>query len=66
METPKDKIVELLQQFGIKNKKASEIMGITENVFAQKKCATSLRHSFNEKNFVDLKMFLKTEILKVA
>jgi hypothetical protein len=55
----KEKIIKILNDFGITGKKAAEAMGITYDTFCSKKNDNNDRHSFNEKNYSDLVGFIK-------
>ncbi|MBE8727967.1 hypothetical protein [Flavobacterium hungaricum] len=58
---PIDKIIKVLEDFGMSGVKAAEAMGITHATFRQKKNENSIRHTFNEKNYQDLVLFIKNK-----
>jgi hypothetical protein len=55
----KEKVLKILDDFGMSGVKAAEAMGVTPATFRQKKSDSSLGHSFNEKNYLDLVQFIK-------
>jgi len=61
MEGVKDKVVKILEDFGMSGVKAAEIMGVTHATFRNKKNDNSLGHSFNEKNLQDLITYIQTK-----
>lgn len=54
------KIVEILEKFGITNKKASEIMGMSQGAFAMKKAQKNCNR-FKEENLRALIDYIKKE-----
>jgi hypothetical protein len=56
-----EKIIKVLEDFGMTGVKAAEAMGITYDTFKSKKNEKNERHSFNEKNYQDLISFIKTQ-----
>lgn len=57
----KEKVLKILDDFGISGSKASEAMGITLQTFRNKKNDRP-GHSFNEKNYLDLVKFIKLKV----
>lgn len=55
----KEKVLKILDEFGMSGKKAAEAMGVTYPTFRNKKNDNALGHSFNEKNYSDLVSFIK-------
>ena len=55
-----DKILEILDEFGMSGAKASEAMKISYGSFRNKKNDASGR-SFNEQNYIDLIQFIKNK-----
>lgn len=62
---PINKIIKVLDVFGMSGVKAAEAMGITHATFRQKKNENSTRHTFNEKNYQDLIFFIKKHAEKL-
>jgi hypothetical protein len=58
------KIVEILENFGISSKKASEIMGMTPSAFGMKKAELN-GNRFKEENLNVLIKFIKDESKKI-
>ena len=54
----KQKVLKILDDFGMTGSKAAEAMGITYATFRNKKNDRP-GHSFNEKNYLDLVRFIK-------
>ncbi len=65
--TPSQKIKKILDTFGIKGSIAAKAMNVTESTFNKKNCEkeSASNHSFNEKNFQDLKNYVKKEAEKL-
>lgn len=59
METLNEKVLKVLDEFGMMHKKAAQAMGITLDTFAKKKSEKVPWHHFNEKNYEDLINFIK-------
>lgn len=57
----KEKVLKILDDFGMSGKKAAEAMGVTYATFRNKKNNNALGHSFNEKNYQDLVKFIKVK-----
>ncbi|MDA6068949.1 hypothetical protein NJT12_04870 [Flavobacterium sp. AC] len=62
METPKDRILMIIERLGMSGVKAAEVMKITDNTFRKNKMESVLTHNFTEKNYNDLVDFLITEV----
>lgn len=54
----KQKVLKILDDFGMSGAKAAEAMGVTYATFRNKKNDRP-GHSFNEKNYLDLVKFIK-------
>lgn len=65
MESVKDRVVKILDDFGMSGVKAAEIMGVTDGTFKNKKNDNSLGHSFNEKNLQDLINYIQTKAKEI-
>lgn len=65
--TPSQKIKKILRTFGMKGSIAAKAMGINEGTFKKKSSEkeSNSNHSFNEKNFIDLKNYVKQEAEKL-
>lgn len=61
---PKEKIIKILDAFGMSGVRASEAMNIKPQTFRSKKNDIP-GHSFNEKNYQDLVDFIKKEAQKL-
>ena len=61
----KDRILEILDNFGMSNKKGAEVMCININTFKRNNNDNELRNSFTEKNYKDLVDFLFFEVVKL-
>lgn len=61
----KEKVLKILEDFGMSGKKAAEAMGVTYATFRNKKNDNALGHSFNEKNYLDLVKFIKFKAEKI-
>ncbi|MHC0442330.1 hypothetical protein [Flavobacterium sp. 3-210] len=59
MET-KDKIIKVLDEFGMSGVKAAEAMGIAYDTFRSRKTGKNSGHKFSEKNYQDLISFIKS------
>lgn len=55
----KEKIIDILDELGIKGPKAAEFMNIKVNVFHNKKSSKNEENTFNKKNYKDLVFNLK-------
>lgn len=55
----KEKVLKVLDDFGMSGVKAAEAMGVKHSTFRQKKNENSKGHTFNEKNYIDLVKFIK-------
>lgn len=55
----KEKVLKVLDEFGMSGKKAAEAMGVTYATFRNKKNDNAKGHSFNEKNYLDLVSYIK-------
>ena len=62
METPKDKILRIIERLGMSGVKAAEIMKIADNTFRKNKMESVPSHNFTTKNYTDLIDFLIDEI----
>lgn len=60
-----EKIIQILDTFGMSGVKASEIMGITYNTFVKNKHEKETRHHFNQKHLVILINYIKYEADKL-
>lgn len=58
MET-KDKIIKILDDFGMSGVKAAEAMGIAYDTFRSRKTGKNPGHKFTENNYQDLITFIK-------
>jgi DNA repair ATPase RecN len=56
----KEKVLKILDYFGMGGAKAAEAMGVTYATFRNKK-NNRPGHSFNEKNYLDLVKFIKAK-----
>ena len=63
--TPKEKVLSILETFGMTPKKAAQIMGITYDTFHKKKNENIKHHSFNEKNATKLIDYIKEHSEKI-
>lgn len=65
--TPSQKIKKILEIFGMKASVAAKAMGVTENTFGKKSSEkeSASNHSFNEKNFLDLKKYIVEQSKKL-
>lgn len=65
--TPSQKIKKILEIFGMKASVAAKAMGVTENTFGKKSSEkeSASNHSFNEKNYNDLRDYVKKEAEKL-
>ncbi|MBT0534108.1 hypothetical protein J5300_07320 [Riemerella anatipestifer] len=61
----KERILEILDLFGMTGTKAAEIMGVKPSTFNCKKNDNNPRHWFNQKNLDDLVAFIKREAEKL-
>ncbi|SDE15674.1 hypothetical protein [Riemerella columbipharyngis] len=61
----KNRIMEILDLFGITGARAAEIMGVKASTFNCKKNDNNPRHWFNQKNLDDLVNFIKREAEKL-
>jgi hypothetical protein len=61
----KDKILKILEDFGMTGSKAAEAMGVTPATFRQKKSDNAKGHCFNEKNYLDLVKFIKEKAVNL-
>ena len=61
----KEKVLKVLDDFGMSGVKAAEAMGVTYATFRNKKNDNSLGHSFNEKNYQDLVNFIKEKTMNI-
>lgn len=64
----KEKVLKILDDFGMTGSKAAEAMGVTYATFRNKKNDNALSHSFNEKNYNDLVIYIKekaNELIKI-
>lgn len=61
----KEKILKLMDDFGISGKKASEIMGISYSTFRCNKCDGNTRNKFNENHYLKLMDYLKQKTKKL-
>lgn len=59
METPREKIVTIIERLGITNKKAAEVMMLSENTFSKSRAGVL---SFSQQNYDDLVDFLILEL----
>lgn len=55
----KEKVLKILDDFGMSGVKAAEAMGVTYATFRNKKNDNAVGHSFNEKNYHDLVDFIR-------
>lgn len=55
----KERVVQILDTFGMSGKKAAEAMGVTHATFRKKKLESDPTHNFNQKNLDDLVSFIK-------
>lgn len=62
MNSPKDKILLIIDRLGISTAVAAKAMFINENTFRKNKSDTLPRNNFTEKNFNDLLNFLIDEL----
>jgi len=60
----KEKILKILDDFGMSGVKAAEAMGVTYSTFRKKK-NDAPGHSFNEKNYLDLVKFIQEKSKKI-
>ncbi|TDE53744.1 hypothetical protein [Flavobacterium sp. GT3P67] len=61
----KEKVLKILEDFGMTGSKAAEAMGVTYATFRNKKNDNAKGHTFNEKNYSDLVEFIKKEAEKL-
>lgn len=61
----KEKVLKILDDFGMSGVKAAEAMGVTYATFRNKKNDNAKGHSFNEKNYQDLVYFIKLKANKL-
>lgn len=59
----KQKVLKILDDFGMTGSKAAEAMGVTYATFRNKKNDNAKGHSFNEKNYLDLIEFIKNKTI---
>lgn len=59
MDTPREKIVTIIERLGITNKKAAGVMNLSENTFSKSRAGVL---SFNQRNYDDLVDFLLLEL----
>ncbi|GEM_PF-1880872 len=62
METPRDKIIMILDRLGMSVKVAAKAMNIKEETFRRNRSGTDPRNYFNEKNYTDLLDFAISEL----
>lgn len=62
METPKDRILTIIERLGMSGVKAAEVMKITDNTFRKNKMESVITHNFSERNYNDLIDFLIDEV----
>lgn len=56
----KERVLKILDDFGMTGNKAAEAMGVTYATFRNKKNDNAKGHSFNEKNLEDLKKYIRS------
>ena len=61
----KEKVLKILDDFGMTGSKAAEAMSVTYATFRNKKNDNAKSHSFNEKNYLDLVNFIKQKANKL-
>lgn len=54
-----NKIIAVMETFGMTGSKAAEAMNVTYATFRNKKNENNTSHTFNEKNYTDLVNFIK-------
>ncbi|MBB4802050.1 hypothetical protein HNP37_002111 [Flavobacterium nitrogenifigens] len=62
METPRDKIVMIVDRLGMSTEVAAKAMNIREQTFRANRRGTSSRNYFSEKNYTDLLDFIISEM----
>jgi hypothetical protein len=55
----KDKIITIIDTFGMTGSKVAEAMNVSYATFRNKKNENNPSHTFNEKNYLDLVKFIK-------
>lgn len=61
----KEKVLKILDDFGMTGSKAAEAMGVTYATFRNKKNDNAASHSFNVKNYNDLVNFIKKTAIEL-
>lgn len=61
----KEKVLSIMETFGMTPKKAAQIMGVTYGTFRKKKNENVEEHSFNEKNVTKLIEYIKQHSEKI-
>lgn len=59
----KQKVLEIMDNFGMSGVKAAEAMSVTHATFRKKKDDNDTRHTFNEKNLRDLNNYIQEKAL---
>ena len=65
MQTLEQKILNIVEAFGMKSGVVAKAMNITEATYNSKKNPKNDRHKFNEKNLQDLINYIKAEAEKL-